>query len=374
MFEVSAQVESPLAISTRRATGFDIETLVHIPAVAFRGALAATYLHEHGSEPDQGFHTLFLAGKVRYGDLRPEGALHWPLSSRECTVSARHPLVDLLLAASTGTLPREECVVDGCRHKRKLPESFRRSAGPAIESVKVNTRRIAHVQIDDDLRRASGGLLHSAQVIDAGQTFEGRITAEPAAEPVLRKFLGQRRTIYIGRGRTRGQGRIGLSAWETSDTADSELRQRLEGLNRRATLFPALASPSRICFTVTLQSPAIVFDRWLLSRPYLTAADVSEELSDYRLLACFARSLEISGWHAKAGMPKSEIAAIAPGSSFLFGLEWRDSATRLAEFDRIVPILDASQTRGVGERLQEGFGEFIACDSFHFENAAGANE
>jgi CRISPR-associated protein Csx10 len=240
--------------------------------------------------------------------------------------------------------------------------------------VETTTRRIAHVQIDNDLGRASGGLLHSAEIVNPGQTFQGTIYAQPAAEATVRGFLGPGRTVYIGRGRTRGQGRVRLNVYESRDQSGGELLQRLKELNQKAASFPTVAALGGVWFTVTLHSPGVAFDRWLLSRGYFTAGDLSDQLADYRLRAFFSRPATVSGWHAKAGLPKSETLAIAPGSAFLFWREWSNEGTRPAELERIAPILEKIQTRGVGERLQEGFGELIACDPFHFENAAQEGE
>ena len=304
MFEVSATLESPLAISMRRATGYDLETLKHIPAVALRGALAAYYLEAHGPHPDGTFDTSFLRDQVRYEDLRPEGADHWPLSARECKVNSYHPRVDLLIASASGVLPSEECSIEGCGHKRQRPESFRENSQQVFTSHEVRCRRVGHVQIDEALGKAAGGLLHSASVIDAGKKFAGKIKAEAEAELVVREFLGQQLAVYIGRGKTRGQGRVSLSVTEEPDSADKNLAGRLDNLNAKA---PKL----KIWFTVTLQSPTLVYDSWLLARSYLMASDISTDLADCKLKAWFARSVDVSGWNAKAGLPKSEVTAIA---------------------------------------------------------------
>jgi hypothetical protein len=79
------------------------------------------------------------------------------------------------------------------------------------------------------------------------------------------------------------------------------------------------------------------------------------------------RVTDIAGWNAAAQMPKPEVRAIAPGSAFLFcrgGI-----ANPEQEYARLAEALSAAEQEGVGERVEEGFGEIAFCLPFHSELA-----
>lgn len=120
-------------------------------------------------------------------------------------------------------------------------------------------------------------------------------------------------------------------------------------------------------FSCTLNSAAIVLDEWLMSRSYLKAEDFVAEagaLSGYELIAWRARTTAISGWNAAAKLPKPEVMAIAAGSAFLFGRS-EDCIERQNEYVRLARLFARLEQRGVGERLEQGFGEVSFCDRFH---------
>jgi hypothetical protein len=144
----------------------------------------------------------------------------------------------------------------------------------------------------------------------------------------------------------------------------------LEALNR-----PFLAS-NRLVFTVTLDSPCLVYDQWGLARPYITPSDIAEaagrdagDLADYALADWFSRLISISGWNAQAGLPKSDVLAIAPGSAFLFLRSTTGTVTESArrqEYDRLAAIF-VPAAHGIGEKWAEGYGECRFCDPLHWK-------
>lgn len=370
-WRASAYLETPLAISRQRATGNDLLTLEFIPGTTVRGALARLYL-QTGAAEDPQFVTLFLAEKVRFGDLRIDGCHPWPLSARRCAQHPEHPVTDLLLrygAQQEGTANiRRECSV--CEAKLQQPQDYCRfnSDLNKYESCEVAVRRVAHVAIDPELLRSRSGQFHSARVLTRNQKFEGRIWADSESSRVLEDFVGSSRNLWVGRGRSRGQGRVAFSI-DPDDGASAEgLEQRIRSLNQvAAQAFPIFRN--HILFSCTLHSAAILLDEWLLSRHALGPTDIAEELADYTLLNSFTYQVDIAGWNAgpKAQLPKPEVRALAAGSSFLF---IRASAgDDEKEYRRLAQILAKIEDEGLGERREEGFGEVRFCLSFHYQGA-----
>jgi CRISPR-associated protein Csx10 len=233
---------------------------------------------------------------------------------------------------------------------------------------------VAHVGIDPLTLKAASGQFHSTRVLAPRQYLTGRIWADEAGGDALRQFFDGGRTLRVGRGRSRGQGR--LKAWisERVEPPGEELASRILEFNRRAwEKFPALAD--NLMFSCTLRSAAYALDEWLLSRSYLIPADFGsdEVFQSYHLATWACGTTRISGWHAAAQLPKGEITAIAAGSCFLFSRN-RPGGSDEAECARLASVLGPLECRGVGERRPEGFGEAVFCDRFHSDRAAGEKE
>ncbi|HWZ42331.1 MAG TPA: RAMP superfamily CRISPR-associated protein [Candidatus Saccharimonadales bacterium] len=378
IFRFSATLETPVAISKQRATGNSLETLNFIPGTVLRGAMAEAYLRK-GRPDDAAFATLFLEDNVRFGNLRLGGYPRWPLSARWCKQSEDHPQFDLLClyaARELSTFDVDakklfECTE--CGSKIAHPGDGYRvpsEKDQLYKDLKPKVRRQAHVEIDPEFQRSRNGRLYSANVMTREQTFEGRIWASEKAAPALKTLAGRDLTLWLGRGRSRGQGRVTARLEDETPASPAKMRQHIEALNQKATdLFPMFGD--RVLFSCTMQSPAILLDQWLLSKGQLAAADIDASLNEYKLLACFTRPADIAGWNAapRAQLPKAEVRAIAAGSCFLFAK--LHTGEKKAEYARLAEALARAEDERLGERREEGFGEAAFCERFHYEGAIG---
>jgi len=369
-FHVFATVGTPLAISVSKAAGNDLETAHAIPGAAVRGALAHHFLGGDATRANlPAFKGVFLNRAVRFGDLRLGGHPVWPFSARSCKKEPeRHPVGDALLTTAAGKMAKPDCQAQNCGAKREAPRGWRFETKTGFKFPGVRTRRVAHVEIDLETDTSRSGNFHSSRVICAGQQFEGWIwCATAAAGHVLKEVIGSGRVLYIGRGRSRGQGRVDLRINPDPQPSASAMAQQVEEFNREAALsFPELRR--YVLFSCLLQSRTIVYDRWLMSRLCLAAEDCGAGFEGYVPLTWSSRQVTISGWHAAAGLPKPDTLGIGAGSCWLFGKE-TDEKARLGEIARIGPLLSAAESRGIGERLEEGFGEVMFCDPFHWKQA-----
>jgi len=394
ILRLTVRLETPVAVSRRRATGNDLETLDFIPGTSVRGAMAGAYLSQ-GSPDDPAFTTLFLDNKVRFGDLRPGGYSRWPLSARWCRKDERHPQFDLLClygalasslhqhnpaitedqAPARSALRELDSIGVPSDHLFECQECGDKTAYPGdgfcvlnkeedcYEDRKPNMRRVAHVQIDPELLRSRNGAFHSASVITRNQTLIGRVWACSEAVPALKALVGKQMNLWVGRGRSRGQGR--MTAWLDEEEADpGQIDHRILSLNETASQLSA-ALANHVVFSCTLNSAAILLDEWLLSKDAPTAADIDPELKEYELLTCFTRGVDIAGWNAgpRAQLPKPEVRAVAAGSCFLFGKP--HPGDRAQEYHRLAAILAKAENECLGERGEEGFGEAVYCSPFH---------
>lgn len=354
ILRATARLETPTAISQRRATGNDLDTLAFVPGTTLRGALAETCLRQ-GSAEDRTFATLFLEDQVRFGDLRLGGNARWPLSARWCRENPEHPLMDLLFLygarelTPAGNKPDLEALLEcqatagrggTCKAKMGYPGEgyYFLNSNQRYEAGNPDTRRVAHVEIDPGVLRSRNGRFHSASVLTRHQTFEGKIWASPEGAETLKKITGKGLPLWIGRGRSRGQGRITLWVDDDQGISTDEMEQQINTFNQAAVrAFSCFAG--QVLFSCTLDSAAILFDEFLLSKDSVSAADIDPELEGYKLLTCFTRPVDIVGWNAgpRAQLPKPEVRAIAAGSCFLFAHE--QTSDRKQQVRRVAEIL-----------------------------------
>jgi hypothetical protein len=317
---------------------------------------------------DSRFHALFLEGRVRFGDLRPEGAAPWPLSARECSRNSAHGVQDFLVRSALGGNLPLECSFgpDGgtCRSKLALPQGFfewKRGGAAIPKGYRPEVRILAHTAIDGAVLLPRPGQFFSSEVVEAGTRFEGDVWLK---DPALEAEFDQPRLLTIGRGATRGQGLATLEVCPPFP-CEANLRESLAQLTRR------FEPEGLVAFTCTLRSACLVFDDWLCARSYLTPTDIAEaagappsDLAGYRLTSWFSRFATIGGWNALARLPKGDAHMAAPGAAFLFTRRVAANE-REHEMDRLTGLLEACET-GIGERWEEGFGEAVFCDPFHY--------
>lgn len=366
-FTLTAQTLAPLALSIRHATGNDLDTLTYIPGSTLRGALACAWLEAHGNPkaPPERFRQIFLSENVRVGNLCIDGAVPAPFSARVCVRSPEdHPIVDHLLQSATGGRIGEQC---NCGAKRRRLRGFLfRDPEEGFLEKSTETRRMAHTAIHPRLLRAANEQFHSARVINENQFFIGALrVADGFAEEILTLIQGTPE-LYLGRGRTRGQGLVRLSAAENPSPAMGvdQIQEFHSGASRR---FPGLGES--LFFSCTFVSPCILLDDWLMSKVRPDGYDIEPALADFRVVGSFNGTGLISGWNSAAGVPKSEVHAISAGSTYLFA---REGSPRGADFVELASALNRTAESGIGERVAEGFGEAVFCHALHTEYAENA--
>ena len=360
--QVTIQTEGPMSLTSGRSAGFETETLIHVPGSTFRGAVANAYLENGGSATDPAFVTCFVDEKVRFTDLRPTHAFPWPVSVLQCAdyrlgSVASHKLMDLLPRALRGESLIVKC--PGCGAKLENIAGFAERQSDAYEpyqKVEVAEERRMHSEIDPKTLSVKPTRFHSAHAVCAGQFFTGTlVAADPSAESALETIWRKVKDgLYLGRGRSRGQGRV---TFVQRDTAGSQpMVDRLTACNQ---------SPGAVAFTCDFHSVSLFYDDWLRSRTRIEGTDLHDELGCYKPFATFAKTNKRGGWHAAAQLPRPEIPVLDAGSCFLFRRDLKAGESMEAEIKRIAPILEKLERDGCGERLAEGFGEVTFCHDIH---------
>ena len=242
----------------------------------------------------------------------------------------------------------------------------------------VRTRLQYHAQTKVALsrhRRASAeGMLYTASALSPRSSrpdgsadgtplvFVGRVYGEGEAVEAMRHAVNG---AAIGALHTRGYGRIRV---EEAEVRLPSLRKRVEAFNRTLKgLWADLrtlavngeglpSEPERVYFSVDFLSPAILRDP--AGVPTLV---LSLNLNGQALTPVWyqARPDFAGGWAETWGLPKPTSLAVRMGSLYVF--RWDGG------LEELIAALESVETRGVGERRDESFGECLICHPFHQE-------
>lgn len=205
---------SDLLFRSSRRRGNVLETLPYIPGSAFRGALAARWLEQHGEEPDATFRRLFQSGDIRFGNARmaigDDESFVVPLTlhtDKHQPFAAGSSTVDLLV----GDPPASSGVLERVRGEMTADGRVRTGGVGTVTRTRIGTFR---PQAEDDLSepaRAEGaqdGLAADEQLftevrLAAGTAFRTRIEGPAEALQQLMAILpSDEDVLAIGRSRT----------------------------------------------------------------------------------------------------------------------------------------------------------------------------
>lgn len=360
-------LESPLTIARHRESRTP-ETLDYIPGTVFRGALLGV-LYRRGEDENNLF-GMMEQGRNRFPFLWPEGpdVFTAPLTLLECKqAGSDHPLQDVLfdryraladdrLEDLRTAMMCTECGNDlvpaggyvcwndgGCRKTESYPVSFRmhvgidRTTGTAYPEILFGHQQLeAHFSAGpgDDQRQAA---------------FHGSGLFREADAERLKELDGE--TIFIGKNRSRGQGRATVKIEEKSSNGETTIERIVQVSQKLGEMLG-----DGTWFTVDIASPLIAVDEWL--RPATSTECWLPKEAAATPVHQEYRRMRVSGYDVSANLPREEDIAIAPGGVVL--------ARSDRQIDEIAPILAESEKRGLGIRRSGGFGAVVFNSPLHF--------
>ena len=267
----------------------------------------------------------------------------------------------------------EHCKVCG---KPMVPFSgYYRSRDGHYMIAKPDTRLQTHTGINRETGTVQESILYNRRVFDEQSRFWGMVRLNDELVPDFQRFIkavGTSGLVRIGTGRTRGLGKVHLTASLYEDPSDGfELfKERLDKFHRtlreQAGLIkdfkPELES---FYFVLTLHSPAILCDELLRYRSTIDKEllakmiGLQEEENPFEVLYQSVSTSRITGWNELWGTPRANDIAIDSGSVFL--IESKKPLKDLAH------KLYTLEEEGIGRRRAEGFGRVCISDPFHLE-------
>lgn len=378
--------EAPLLFSDRRPDGQFRPSTAYIPGSAIRGSLAQELLNA-GCDPNEcaEFRALFLGAEAPLfrnaypGRLLPATAFscksHPGWRDLDRPNLGGHGVYDSLLdrfcfeSMQLGLPYLPRCPRDGDRVEAFSgfysgpPERRKREAPPVrmLTRVALNRRR----------RSAETGLLYSPLAIEATGDplrFVGSIVTSDDRLSVVKRWLG--RLTHVGSGSTRGLGKVSLQVEEDGEPdVQTRVKAFTAALNERRSLCEQFGQRqpfrSGFYFSLTLQSDAILRVETGLATLRLEPGFLGEVGHGAELVRCYSAAETRGGWNLAWGLPKDTELAVRAGSVFLYYMP------EALEFSNWLEALRALEENGVGERRQEGYGQVLACDPFHFQGLMG---
>lgn len=391
--QMKLRIESPVAISSSFSGNIN-ETLDFIPGTVIRGMLADAFLKEndmHDPERKSLFKQLFLSEDVIYNNFYREGSRPIPFTARTCKTFSgfkrylpegknspvdkedshgiRDCLLDFLLYEETR---ESEVLQDECscglpleRYSGYYDYSFRDAC---YYEVPISKREITRTEIFGKTQTSLHGILFTIEVIEEGQIFEGSIEVKNSSlESALRQSLNRDKIFFVGIGKSRGLGRVGIMSEElvflpVKDINNDE-RVRFGLFNQK---IMEKFSDKKITnvkpyFSITLLSDAIIQQK---DKRYLSVITPEFlKIENFGLKLSFCSHRKISGWSNIWRLPKKDDIAISKGSVFLYKSEKELNGNELSLLQDTLERLEAD---GIGKRRNEGFGKISVCDSFHW--------
>lgn len=413
--QLTIRPQSPLLCGDESAVGNYQETLDYIPGSVLRGAIAEWIL----AQDEAAFQRIFSEADrpPRFGNAYPTFSDVWgypfPATARTCKQHSGyatsnkpdgHGVVDILIPqalyelSSDPRFPHRAILLPEAGEKYlTLTQSYEprclcrdeqgqlcggdvrpasgfyvlRPGGPG-PAPRPRIARATHVGINRARGVAEDALLFTLETIEPTTKgiFRGEVLYDEtyAADfERLLDFQGEGRVLRIGRGRSRGMGKVKVTLASPPDQTPQEalekrqadLQEVFEEESQRYAEVSGFALASGHFFTVTLRSPALFTDSAGLPSlwPDLTNTPLQAALR----LRSWARTRPFGGWHSAAQLPRRTRQAVEPGAVYLYFVP-AAQITKVALLDALLQL----EFGGVGDQRERGFGQVTVCAPFHY--------
>ncbi len=415
---ISLETLSPLAIRADHAPG-GMATMPYIPGSTLLGGLAAAHRRLRGEQEEE-FERWFTHSQMLYPNLYPAAfkddttsslpVYPVPRTAQSCKRhrgflpekpeeedKEYHGVRDTLFDWAVYELVKQQKddtiatkVLESCEVCPKCGEAMDHFDGyywhdplepERFHAASVDSRKRlrTHTGINRALGSVQEDILYNRQVFEENVLFWGelRLPDDQDSEG-FRKFLEDAVSaglVRLGTARSRGMGKVALSAKEIEPEEDShaQFKTRLLNFDHELRSYMqskmqamGINSPQLAPFyvAVTLHSPVILCDDGL--RYYGTIDGKTLGRCAHLSSSPFERIFQVAGmqrvlgWSDLWGMPREHEFAIETGSVFLY-------ACNVEPDDPLFDALYGLEEQGIGRRKVEGYGRILFSDPFHLE-------
>jgi CRISPR-associated protein Csx10 len=400
MNRIQLEIEalSPLAIGRHKPGGSISEAQDYIPGSVIRGASASVLLQPNQQpEPNDDFHALFLnENSAIFQNAYPANP---PKNHTKIDTVLVLPATVLSSKAKSGFKPKNNGVFDtlidrfcaedyGQLYDPNCPKNSDRvdnfsgfycKINDKYHPLSANKRLLTRVGINRKRATAEESILYSIEVLNESQPKKEKPSIYRGAilvpdKELAGKLLGfinsHSESIRLGGSTSRGLGKVKIQAelLEKLDSVKERIHQFNDKLKERWQLWGSLFSPAsgkysqeKTYFTLDLQSDAILTEKWrrttviseAMLKEFTTVYDSSLQLE-----VAYSSYDYYSGWNAAWGLMKDVELVTNKGGVYLFSISKTKTETWF-------PALKTLESKGVGERTNEGFGQVQICNEFH---------
>ncbi|MHA1631860.1 MAG: type III-D CRISPR-associated RAMP protein Csx10 [Candidatus Freyarchaeota archaeon] len=227
---------------------------------------------------------------------------------------------------------------------------------------RVRTERFSHtkVAINRRMRTSEKEMLYTITAIKPKNVFVGRFQG---SQEKLETILTALNEVGLGAHTTKGYGRVKAESIDLKGV--ESVRERVEAFNKRLRevwsqlLTIAIngdklpEAPKEEYFSVDALSPLI------LKSEGIPTLKLNLETFGLEPVLFHASPVFIGGWSTAWGLPKPTTYGAGIGSTYVFKTD--EVTSEVYEF------LEKMEVEGVGERIDEGYGEVLICHPFHRE-------
>lgn len=395
---------SPLAIGRQKPGGSVSEAESYIPGTVIRGAIAAYILKRATTSITTGdnFYSLFLDDNPAIfqnaypASLNIDGDIVIGNNIRILPATALSSktkpgftpdkngvfdtLIDRFCAESFGQLYDPNCPADGNRVDAFT--GFYSEYNEEYYSPSATTRLLTRVGINRRRATSEERVLYSIEVLNESKgkgkkekpvVYSGAILVVDELANSLQYFINNHQEdMRLGGAISRGLGRVKVTAKSPIDikTIKPSVGERIKKfqhkLSQRWNEWRRIYNQpledlleNRTYFTIDLQSDTILNENW--RRTTVISEDMLEQCagvtdSSLKLHTAYSSYDYLSGWNSAWGLMKDVELITNKGGVYLFST---------TQPDIWIEKLEDLETRGVGDRTCEGFGQIRVCDEFH---------
>lgn len=378
--KVILEARQPILVGATQAGNYRVG-MEYIPGATIRGAVAAALLQ--GNHPsgypdifEQGTPPIFYDGiPSRPGTVGvpmpfPMTAItckRFPGRQRDTHEHPQHGVYDTLISS----FAHEESPLSICpacnepmqphhgfyaQERSGYSEHHEHLTPISTTHVGINRRR--QVAEDSVLYTRVGQTAKNPSVEQQGAYFIGLAHLENAHVQALSGH-----EYWIGANRSRGMGAVTMTVepWD-ADQVWGSLSYRIhhfDGSLRQQVQLPS----DRVYFTLDTLTGLVIsrIGPTSMHDLYQTIARLLGPSYDLKLEAHWSRYEIQGGWHAAAGLPRTNYPVVY--GSFLF------SAQAAANDRHLLTGLGTVETMGIGVERERGFGLIMCCDPFHLKQS-----
>ncbi|PLZ05071.1 CRISPR-associated RAMP protein Csx10 [Fischerella thermalis] len=413
--ELTITALSPLAPGRQKPGGSVSEVENYISGSVLRGAIASQILQLSGqqsanlAENGGNFQTLFLGeNPAIFGNaypavtkidnksivvnqqikVLPATAVSSKTNPGFTSSRSGHGVFDTLIDAFCATAYNQpydpsdpKAIKEGTNPQVETYNSFYSQVDGKYYSHDASSRFLTRVGINRRRATAEEEILYSVQVLnesflkntkaDEWDNFVFRsfvIVPHESLAGELQRFIERNSCNFrIGGSASRGLGKVKIEVSKGQAPAKS-VKSRIEEFNQalhtRWKLWSIFGQPqndlltSRTYFTLDLQSDAILTENW--QRTTVVSAEMLKDFakvdSSLEMHVAYSSYEYRSGWNSAWGLMKDVELVTTKGSVYLFST---------TEPEKWYAALEDLESKGIGDRTCEGFGQIEVCNEFH---------